>query len=115
MPKKRKKINSKEDSRAYAFITAFFSIIGFIISILAWRKDKYVMFYAKQSLVLFILSIIVSLVEPALELISVVGALINVILNVVIFIMWVLTWAYALSGKKKDVFLIGDFAKKIDL
>ena len=115
MPKKRVKKNKKEDSRVFAFIATFFSIIGFIIAILAWRKDRYVMYYARQSLVLFIVTVIVSLVEKSIGLIPILGTAINIVLNIIIFIMWLLTWIYALSGKQQDVFLIGQYAKKIDL
>ncbi len=112
MPKKSSK---KEDSKGPAFITAFLSIIGFIIALLAWRKDKYVMFYAKQSLVIFIAAIITSIIGAIVAFIPIIGTLIGIILNIIVAILWILSWVYALSGEEKYVPIIGEYAKKIDL
>jgi uncharacterized membrane protein len=30
-------------------------------------------------------------------------------------ILWIVSWIFALSGEKKDVPIIGDFAKRINL
>ena len=54
------KLNS--DSKTLAFIAAFFGIIGFIIAIIAKRDDKYVMYYAKHSLVIFIIAVIAGVI-----------------------------------------------------
>ena len=56
MPKKKVE---RGDHKGRAFITVFFSIVGFLIAILAWKDDKYVMFYAKQSLVIFVFGVVV--------------------------------------------------------
>jgi uncharacterized membrane protein len=82
---------------------------------LAWKKDRYVMFYAKQSLVLFIFSIIVAIVRAIFAWIPVIGLIIAFVLNILVLILWIYTWAYALSGKEKDVLIIGKYARKIKL
>ena len=53
MAKKSIKKQSKKsgDFKTQAFVATFLSIIGFVIAIVSWRKDNYVMFYAKQSLI----------------------------------------------------------------
>ena len=84
-----------------AFITTFFSIIGFIIYILAWRKDKYTKFYAKQSLVVFIFAIIGSAVATTVGWIPVIGGLIAAGVNILVILAWIYSWSYALSGSKK--------------
>jgi len=86
MVKKRSKKDG--DKKLYAFITTFFSIIGFVIAILAWRDDKYVMFYAKQSLVVFIVAVIAGIVQGVLMWIPIIGWLIYVALSVIVFVLW---------------------------
>ena len=79
----------KKDSKTNAFITAFFSIVGFIIAILAWKKDKYVMHYAKQSLVIFIFAVIASAVIAILSWIPILGWVIALGLRVLVFVAWI--------------------------
>ncbi len=105
----------KKQSKTNAFITAFFSIIGFIIALLAWKKDKYVMHYAKQTLVVFIFAVIVSAVLAIVGWIPVLGWIIALGLRVLVFVAWIYNWTYALSGEKKFIPVLGDYAKKIEL
>ena len=106
----RKKAGSKPDT-GMAFVATFFSIIGFVIAVLAKRKDKYVMYYAKQSLVLFILIAVVSIAGN----IPFIGGVISVVGGVSVFVLWVFQWAYALSGDRKHTPIIGGFGEKIKL
>ena len=57
------------ESITYAFLATFLSIVGFIIAIVTKRNDRYVMHYAKQSLVLFISWIIVAVISFILNMI----------------------------------------------
>ena len=117
----RKRVSRKDDEflkgdpKARAFIATFFSIIGFIIAFLSWKKDQYVMFYARQSLVLFIVMIVAGIINAILALIPIVGWIVMTCLNIFVFILWLFSWIYALSGEKKDVIFIGEYAKKINL
>ncbi len=105
---KRKSSGKKNgESRLYAFIASFFTIIGFLIAIILWKKDKYVMFYAKESLILFIGFLIAS----AVGWIPVIGWLCWVFM----IVLWVMTWIYALQGQQKKTWIIGDLAEKINL
>ncbi|MBD3252549.1 hypothetical protein GF386_02360 [Candidatus Pacearchaeota archaeon] len=121
MPKKKtkktaRKRNNKNDERIlFAFLATFLSIIGFVIAIITKRKDKYVMFYAKQSLVIFIIAIIVSIIQTVLFWIPIIGKLIYYGLSIIIFIIWVTSWIYALTGKQRDIPFISIWSKKIDL
>lgn len=114
MAKKKHKHSSKKDNNAdklFAFLAVFLSILGFLIAIIAKKDDKYVMYYAKQSLVLFIAWVIVSV----LGLVPVVGWIAAPVLYIVIFILWIIAWANALSGKIKPTPLIGQYGESFNL
>ena len=74
------------------------------------KEDKYVMFYAKQGLVIFIGWLIVW----AVGIIPIIGKFVlGPILLILLLILWVITWINALSGEQKKTFIIGDLAEKI--
>ena len=109
----KKKVNKKverpkkDESKVRAFVAVFFSIVGFLIALILWRKDKYTMFYASESLVLFIGFLIVS----AIGWIPIIGW----VLWIFVILLWVITWIYALQGEQKKTWVIGDLAEKINL
>ena len=105
----------KSDKTLFAFITTFFSLLGFVIAILAWRKNDYIMHYAKISLVFFIFSFIAGILSSILAWIPVLGWIITAGLNVLVFVAWLVSWIHALSGEKKEIPFISEFAKKIKL
>ncbi len=113
-PGKNEKV-LKDESTLYAFVATFFSIFGFIIALLFWKDNDYVMFYAKQSLVLFIFAILVYLVNVVLFLIPIIGWGIMVVLHLVTIVLWVISWIYAMSGEIKELPIIGGFAKNFKL
>jgi len=107
----KKIVIKKDDSTIYAFLATILSIIGFIIAILVKRDDKYVMYYAKHSLVIFIIGAIGGVLGAILNWIPVIGPIINLGIFIVVFIAWILSWVYALSGKEKVIPIITDWAK----
>lgn len=115
MAKKRAKNNAvrfsknsnDSDRNLKAFITVFLVIIGFILAIILWKKDKRILFYAKESLILFAGFIIASV----LQFIPVIGW----ICTVFMIVLWVITWLYAVQGQEKKTWLVGDLAEKINL
>jgi uncharacterized membrane protein len=109
------KTSKNDDTKAYAFLAAFLSIVGFIIALLTKKDDKYVMHYAKQSLVLFIAWVIIGIVSAILHLIPVIGGVISWILYALMTILWIVSWVYALSGEIKYLPVIGKFGDKINL
>ncbi|MBU4086748.1 MAG: DUF4870 domain-containing protein [Nanoarchaeota archaeon] len=120
MPKKRKKKivkeNMQEDnSKPIAFLITFLSIIGFLIYLLIPKKDDYMKFYAKQSIVVFIASILAGIISWIVFWIPILGGIIRIGLNIIILVLWVLSWIYALSGEKKQVPLIGHYSENIKL
>ena len=104
-PKTEDKSNS--DSKTYAFLATFLSIVGFIIALVTKKEDKYVMHYAKQSLVLFIAWVILGIVSTILHFIPIVGWIISSLIYLLMTILWLLSWIYALSGKIQYVPVIG--------
>lgn len=106
----RKKRIVKQDT-GMAFVATFFGLIGFFIALVTRRKDSYVMFYAKQSLVWTITAVIFSVVK----VVPVMGPVISVLGGILVFVLWIIMWVYALSGEKKETPIIGEFADKIKL
>ncbi len=105
----------KEDYKLRAFITTFLSIIGFVIALVAWKEDKYVMFYAKQSLVVFITGCVAGVLQMIVGIFPIIGWIVSFALTVVVFVLWLFSWIYALSGEMKEVPFVGHFGKKFSL
>ena len=105
----------QEDKKLFAFLATFLSIIGFVIALIAKRKDKYVMYYAKQSLVIFIIGVVAGILGNLIDWIPIIGMIIKFALGVLVFIVWLLSWIYALSGEQKEIPIVSDWAEKIKL
>jgi len=112
---KREKSNNNDDKVLFAFLATFLSIIGFVIALLTKRKDQYVMYYAKQSLVIFIIGAILGIIGRILGIIPIIGTLINAAIGLLVLLIWVLSWVYALSGKQKEIPIVSEWAEKIKL
>jgi len=111
MAKKVKKQVKKDDSRLFAFLAVFLSILGFIIVLIVRRNDKYAMFYAKQSLILFIAWVISAVVSA----IPFVGWVVGPILYLVVFVLWIIALVYSLSGKEEETPWLGKYARRVNL
>lgn len=110
--KKVKGERKQDDSKLFAFLAVFFTIIGFIIAILVKRENKYVMFYAKQGLVLFIGQIAIGI----LSAIPILGwFILGPLLWIFWFIIWIIAWVNAISGQMKQTPIIHLIAEKIKL
>ncbi len=107
------KSNDETESKLFAFLGVLLTVIGYIIVILARKNDKYAMYYAKQGLVLFIAWIIAAVASWAIGWIPVVGNIASWVLNAIMLALWIIGIVYALSGKEKEIPIIGPFAKKI--
>lgn len=107
-----KKEKISEESRIKAFVASFLSIGGVILALIFWRKDKYVMYYASQSLVIFLASLILTIPLKIFEFVPVIGPLIDISISVLIFLAWIFSWVYALSYQKKVIPIVSDIAKK---
>lgn len=114
----KKAVNTKvakktDDKVIFAFLATFLSIIGFLVAVLAKKDDEYVMFYAKQSLVIFVMAIVSAIVIAIVRWIPVIGWILSFFLQVVVIVMWILSWLYALTGEMKYVPMVENWANKI--
>ena len=107
----KQEVNKQDDDKLWGFLAVFLSIIGFIIVILLKKKSRYVMYYAKQSLVLFIVMVIAN----AVLLVPLLGWIIFPVLWLIVAVLWVIGWVNALSGKMKPIPVIGKYADQIKL
>jgi uncharacterized membrane protein len=94
------------NSKIFAFLAVFLGIIGFLIVFLLKKDDAYAMYYAKQSLVIFIGMIISSVLMVVL---------VGLLLYVVMIVLWLLALINSLSGEMKPTPIIGKFADSIKL
>jgi uncharacterized membrane protein len=111
MPKKKSVQKKDDDSKLFAFLATFLSVVGFIIALATKKDNKYVMFYAKQSLVIFIIYVIAAVVV----IVPIIGWLLSPIIYVLGVILWIISWIYSLSGKTKKVPVVGKYAESINL
>lgn len=107
--------NRSGESKVWAFLAYLLSIIGFVLVLLLKKSDRFAMYHAKQSLVLFIASILVGAVGAALLIIPFIGVLASAVLRIIIVVLWIIGIINALTGKEKPLPLIGGFADKIKL
>jgi uncharacterized membrane protein len=112
MAKQNKSVaNGSDDRKTFAFLATFLSIVGFIIALVTKKDDRYVMFYAKQSLVVFIVAIIGGIINSVLWWIPILGWALATVINIGLVVLWIFSWVYSLSGQEKETPLIGQFAK----
>src|SRR3989338_9655043 len=96
-----------DDSKLFAFIATFFSLAGFVIALLARRSDRYVMFYAKQSLLVFVVYLISSIAVSLPGF----GWIIGPLIYIAAVLLWILSWFYAIGGEFREVPIVGKYVK----
>lgn len=108
-----------KDSKLFAFLGIFLTVIGFIIVYATQKKDKYAMFYAKQGLILFIVWVIFSIALWIFMMIPFTGWVLSTILSTILWILLIVAWVigiiYSLSDEMKEIPVIGSFAKMIKI
>jgi len=100
-----------EEGKIFAFLAYLLGIIGFLIVLLAKKDNKFAMYHAKQSLVLFIAWVAIWLIAW----IPVLGWIIGFIGWIFLVVLWILGMINALTEKQKPLPIIGKFADKIKL
>ncbi|MBT3324380.1 DUF4870 domain-containing protein [archaeon] len=106
MAKKKK----NDDSKVWAFLGVFLTLIGFLIVYLTKKNDKYAMYYAKHGLVLFIGWVVFAV----LGVIPLIGWIFGLVGNLLLLVAWVVAWIGALSGEEKKIPVITDLAMKFN-
>lgn len=114
MKMKESKSKLSDDSKLFAFLAVLLSVVGFIIALVAKKDDKYVMFYAKQSLILFLTGIAVKVLTVLLA-ITIIGIIAIPIVWVLYAVIWVVVLVNSISGKEKEAPIIGKYARSIKL
>lgn len=115
MVKKNSDVRKEDDKKTFAFLATFLSIIGFVIALISRRDDKYVMYYASQSLVVFIVGAVAGALSRILGWIPIIGWIISFALFVVVLLLWIFSWLNAVSGEMKPVPVVGEFGKRIKI
>jgi uncharacterized membrane protein len=104
---KNDKKKDMDEQKVFAWLATFFTIIGFIIALILKKNDEYVIYYSKQGIVLFVGFVIGGI----FKIVPIIGDLFLVFM----VILWVVAWVNALSGEKKNTWLVQDLAEKIKL
>ena len=103
-----------DDSQLFAFLGVFLTVIGFVIAIATKKDDKYVMYYGKQGLVLFIAWVVAWVASMILIWIPILGWIVMMVLYLGTVVLWIFGIVYSLSGEMKPVPIIGQFADKFN-
>ncbi len=103
------------ESKVWAFLAYLLGIVGFILVLLIKKTDRFAMYHAKQSLVLFITYIAVWIISAITGFIPFLGRFVSFILWIVVFVLWIIGMINALKGEEKQLPLIGSFGNKINL
>ncbi len=99
-----------DEGKLWAFLAYLLSIIGFVLVFLLKKDNKFAMYHAKQSLVLFILAVIISIVGTVIPIIG--WFIIIPLGNLLILVLWIIGIINALTGKEKPLPVIGKYADK---
>jgi len=104
---------AKKDSegRLWAFLAYLLSIIGFVLVLLLKKDNKFAMYHAKQSLVLFIFAVIIAVVGSIVPVLG--WFIILPVGNVLVLVLAIIGIINALTGKQKPLWLIGKYADKL--
>ncbi|MEM2916028.1 MAG: DUF4870 domain-containing protein [Candidatus Woesearchaeota archaeon] len=101
------------ESKLFAFLAYLLNIVGFIIVLLAKKDDKFAMYHAKQSLVLFVAWVVLYLVGIVIPLLG--WFIILPIGGILLFVLWLFGVINALTGKEKPLPIIGKYGEMLKL
>ncbi len=112
--KEESKGSERKEERKKINPLALISYIGVLclIPLFVEKKDEFVKFHTQQGLALFIAEIISGFI---MFLIPVIGWALGYILNVIWVILAIVGIVNVLNGKKKELPLIGKFAKNFKI
>lgn len=89
----------------------YFGILVIIPLITDAKKDPYVKFHIKQGLVLLIAGIITSFIS----MVPVLGWVVGFILWIILLILFIIGLINAITGKEKELPIIGKYGDKIKI
>ncbi len=98
------------DDLLWAFVSLFFGVLGIVLALALQQKNKYVLFYVKESLALVIISggiMYVGLLIPFI------GWFVILPLGcILLLVLWIIGIVNAVSGEMKSIPLTGILAKE---
>lgn len=103
---------SADDGKLWAFLAYLLGLIGFVLVIALKKDNKFAMYHAKQSLVLFIFMVLVMVVGTVIPFIG--WFIIMPLGSLLVLILWILGIVNALTGKEAPLWLIGRFGDKLN-
>lgn len=77
------------------------------------KKNKYVRFHVQQALVLLIVSVIVNVAGTIIPIIG--WFIILPVGGLIVFILWIIGLINSITGKEKELPLIGKYGKKLNI
>jgi len=103
---------TRDESKVWAFLAYLLGIIGFVLVLLVKKHDKFAMYHAKQSLVLFILGVVINIAG----MVPFVGWFVILpIGGIFVLVLWIIGMVNAAMGHKKPLPIIGKYGEKIKL
>ena len=103
--------NDASEGKLWAFLAYLLGIIGFLLVFLLKKDNTFAMYHAKQSLILFIVGVIVSVVGGMIPIIG--WFIVLPIGTLLVFILGIIGIINALTGKMKPLPVIGQYADKL--
>ena len=100
------------EGKLWAVLAYLLGIIGFLLVFLIKKDNQFAMYHAKQSLVLFIAGVIVSVVGGMIPIIG--WFIILPIGSLIVLILAIIGIINAVTGKEKPVPLLGQYAEKLN-
>lgn len=107
-------MGNEKDERIWGVLVYLLSIIGIaIVYFTEKKKNLFLMYHVKQSLALFIISLVIGAVG---SVIPIVGWFVIMPLGYLfVVVLWILGMINAWKGVKKPLPIIGEYAEKIKL
>ncbi|MGV8169426.1 MAG: hypothetical protein ACP5N3_05205 [Candidatus Nanoarchaeia archaeon] len=101
-----------DDGKACAVLSYLLVGIVWFFADKKMKKNTYAKFHVKQSIIFFILLIIVNIGVSLVSLLSKpFGEIVGYIVYAVMFLLWVIAVIFALSGDEKELPVFGRFAR----
>ena len=100
---------SKEDIDKHKGMAILAYILFFIPLLTDAKESPFVKFHIKQSLLLVIASVLVSVIGAVIPFL---GALVAPIASLAVFVLWIIGLMHAINGEAKEVPIIGKYAEQ---
>ena len=95
-------------------VLSYITLLGWIIALILnmQKKQALASFHIRQSLMIIITAIVVSILGTVLAFIPVIGGIIGLVLWIGLLVLWVLGLVSAIKGTQKEVPVVGATGQK---